>query len=69
MYRRPNSNNQPTKNQNTGSKSTDSRKEIEAEEKEGKKAPGEKLIDIMLKTGNENCCQGTFSKSKRSGRR
>lgn len=67
MYRRLNGNNQSAKKQNNKPKNTDARKELEAEEKEGKKAPGEKLIDIMLKTGNENVCKELLGNQKGQG--
>ena len=65
MYR--SQKNQPLKNRNTQPKNTDARKEIEAEEKEAKKDPGEKFIDMLLKTGNENVNKELFGNQTGQG--
>ena len=65
MYR--SQKNQPLKKRNTYPKNTDARKEIEAEEKEAKKDPGEKFIDMLLKTGNENVNKEFFGNQNGQG--
>ena len=65
MYR--SQKNQPLKNRNTKPKNTDAQKEIEAEEKEAKKDPGEKFIDMLLKTGNENVNKELFGNQNGQG--